>query len=317
MEAATPAPRARPRWLYLAPFLGTPPELTSRQWLVLGLVSVATLFDQYDRSLFALALPQIQAGLGISEGEVGVLGSIVRLGALPAFAVALAADRLGRRRILLATIVAYTLLTGATALAPDARSFVALQFLSRTFTAAEVILAVVVIAEEFDSDARGWGVGALFAIQACGVGLAALLFPLAEALGLGWRALYAFGLVPLLLVAWWRRALPETERYERHREEREGGGDAGFAWTPILHLARDYPGRFAVVSAAILIGAIGGAAADFLAPKYLQQERGGRREWWRSCTSGAACWGSSAPRSPAAGATASGASPRPWRSVSR
>jgi putative MFS transporter len=274
MEAATPAKRARPRWLYFAPFLGTPPELTSRQWLVLGLVSVATLFDQYDRALFALALPQIQAGLGISEGEVGVLGSIVLLGALPAFAVALAADRLGRRRVLLATIVAYTLLTGATALAPDARSFVALQFLARTFTAAELILAIVVIAEEFGSEARGWGIGALFAIQACGVGLAALLFPLAEALGLGWRALYAFGLVPLVLVAWWRRALPETERYERHREEREGGGDAGLAWTPMLQLARDYPGRFAVVSAAILAGAIGGAAADFLAPKYLQQERG-------------------------------------------
>jgi MFS family permease len=91
-----------------------------------------------------------------------------------------------------------------------------------------------------------------------------------EALGLGWRALYAFGLVPLVLLAWWRRALPETERFERHRAARE----SEFALAPIVHLARDYPGRFAVVSSAILIGSIGGAAADFLAPKYLQQEHG-------------------------------------------
>ena len=273
MDAPVAAPRARPRWLVFTPFLGSPPELTARQWSVLGLVSVATLFDQYDRAIFALALPQIQAGLGIAEGQVGVLGSIVRLGALPAFAVALAADRLGRRRVLLFTIVAYTILTGATALAPDARTFVALQFLARIFTAAELVLAIVVIAEEFDAEARGWGIGALFAIQACGVGLAAVLFPLAEALGLGWRGLYAFGLVPLVLVAWWRRALPETERFEAHARSRSGA-PADYALGPVLHLARDYPGRFAIVSCAILAGAIGGSAADFLGPKYLQDEHG-------------------------------------------
>ena len=279
MESPGPGPGpaaapARPRWLLLAPFLGRPPELTPRQWTVLGLVSAATLFDQYDRAIFALALPQIQAGLGIAEGEVGLLGSIVRLGALPAFAVALAADRLGRRRVLLGTILAYTLLTGATALAPDARSFVALQFLARIFTTAEVVLAIVVIAEEFDAESRGWGIGALFAIQACGVGLAAALFPLAEALGLGWRGLYAFGLVPLVLVAWWRRALPETERFEVHRRARAGGAAPDFALAPLLQLLRHYPGRFAVVAGAVLIGATSGAAADFLGPKYLQQAHG-------------------------------------------
>jgi MFS family permease len=267
-------PSARPRWLVLAPFLGTPPELTARQWAVLGLVSVATLFDQYDRALFALALPQIQAGLGIGEGEVGVLGSIVRLGALPAVAVALAADRLGRRRILLFTILAYTVLTGATALAPDARTFVALQFFARIFTAAELVLAVVVIAEEFDAESRGWGIGALFALQACGVGLAAVLFPLAEALGLGWRGLYAFGLVPLALLAWWRRALPETERFEAHRRARSVAAAEDFALAPLLHLIRHYPGRFAAVAISVLIGAICGSAADFLGPKYLQDAHG-------------------------------------------
>src|SRR5438045_2686006 len=65
-----------PRWLRFAPFLGQPPPLSPRQWQVLGLVSIATLFDQYDRALFALALPQIQSSLGIGEADVGWLGSI-------------------------------------------------------------------------------------------------------------------------------------------------------------------------------------------------------------------------------------------------
>jgi len=267
----TAPPASRPRWLRFTPFLGAAPPLTARQWQVLGLVSVATLFDQYDRALFALALPQIQLSLGIAEADVGWLGSIVRLGALPAFAATVAADRIGRRKVLLATIIGYTVCTAATALAPDARTFIFFQFLAHIFTAAEMILAIVVIAEELDAEVRGWGIGALFAIQACGVGVAALLFPLFEWLGLGWRALFAVGIVPLGVVAYWRRVLPETARFDAARA-------AGLAQTPalapIVALVRAYPARFAAVAAVAFLFSAGGAAADFMGPKYLQDAHG-------------------------------------------
>lgn len=106
-------PTERPRaieWLMRA--TGAP-ALEAEHWRVLGLVSIATLFGQYDRAIFTLALPQIQAGLGIAEGQIGMLAAFVRLGALPAFAIALAADRLGRRGVLIGTIVAYTLMVFA------------------------------------------------------------------------------------------------------------------------------------------------------------------------------------------------------------
>jgi len=264
---AEPSTAYRPRWLLATPFLGTAPPLTRRQWRVLGLVSIATLFDQYDRALFALALPKIQASLAIAEVEVGYLASIVRLGSLPAFVAMLAADRFGRRVVLLITILGYTLCTGLTAVAPDTATFIALQFLSRVFGTAEMLLAVVVISEELDASVRGWGVGALFAIQACGVGVAAVLFPLVEWLGLDWRALYAVGFVPLLLIAHWRRTLPETERFEQAR--RAAGGAATSMLAPATSLVRAYPGRFATVAAVSFIFAAGGSAADFLTPKYL------------------------------------------------
>ena len=272
-DHAAPRPY-RPRWLLLAPFLSRPPAQTRRQWQVLGLVSVATLFDQYDRALFAMALPKIQQSLAISEANVGYLGSVVRLGALPAFFIAAAADRLGRRRVLLFTIVAYTLCTGATALAPNAASFVAFQFLAHVFTSADALLAVVVIAEELDASVRGWGIGALLAIQSCGVGVAAIFFPLVEWLGLGWRALYAVGLVPLLVITRWRRALPETARFEHQRARRDFDAQLMPALAPIAALACAYPARFAAVAAVTFVFAVGGAAADFLAPKYLQEGHG-------------------------------------------
>jgi putative MFS transporter len=265
--------RVRPRWLLALPFLAAAPALTARQWRVLALVSLASLFDQYDVSLFGMALPQIQAGLAIDEAQLGVLGSLVRLGALPAFAIALCADRFGRRRALLATVLAYTALTGATAFAPNAESYVALQFLARSFGVAEMLLAVVVIAEELEPAQRGWGIGALFALKSCGVGLAALLLPLAASSPDGWRALYLVGLAPLLLLAWLRRSLPETGRFAAHRSARRDDSERGFV-APLRQLARAYPERLAASSAVVFLVSLGIAAADFLGPKYLQQAHG-------------------------------------------
>jgi len=259
----------RPRWQRWLPFLAGAPALTTRQWRVLGLVSLASLFDQYDISLFGMALPQIQAGLGVSEADVGWLGSILRLGALPALFIALAADRIGRRRALLLTVLGYTVLTGATAFAPDPRSFVVLQFLARVFGTAEMLLAVVVISEELDPASRGWGIGAFFAIKSCGVGLAAMLLPLAAGSPQGWRGLYLVGLAPLLVIAWLRRSLPETARFEARARVDELG-----LWLPVRRLARAYPGRFAATCGIALAITVGIAAADLMGPKYLQQAHG-------------------------------------------
>jgi MFS transporter, SHS family, lactate transporter len=199
---------------------------------------------------------------------------VVRLGALPALFIALSADRVGRRRALLGTVLAYTALTGASALAPGPKTFIALQFLSRVFGTAEMLLAVVVISEEFDAEARGWGVGAFLAIQACGVGLASILLPLANAFENGWRGLYLVGLGPLLLLAWLRRSLPETPRFEaRQRAIALRGGETWF-FAPLVRLVRAYPRRFAVLALQLAFVGVGYSAADALGPKYLEQSHG-------------------------------------------
>src|SRR5262245_31070797 len=141
VDAGLPRPtpaRATPARFRIRSLVAPAPPLTTRQWRVLMLVATASFFDQYDLSLFALALTQIQAALGVSEAQVGNLTALVSFGALPSVLVSIAADRIGRRRALLFTICAYTVLTAATALAADARTFVGLQFLARTFSVAEI-----------------------------------------------------------------------------------------------------------------------------------------------------------------------------------
>lgn len=138
---------------------------------------------------------------------------------------------------------------------------------------AETILATVVIVEEFPPEHRGWGVGAAGAIQACGGGFAALLFGFVDVLPYGWRALYLVGLVPLMLIAYWRRTLPETQRFEdlaTHHRERMTVNPL----SPILELGRRYPKRFWALATAVFMTSAAASSAGFFAPKYLQDAHG-------------------------------------------
>jgi putative MFS transporter len=255
-------------------FLGPAPELTQRQWRVLGLMVVASFFSAYDVTILSFALPQIQAGLKIDEENLGYLASVIRLGVVPGFLFLLVADRVGRRRLLLLTIVGYTIFTGATAFALDAATFVVFQFFSLMFVSAERTLATVVVAEEIEAEWRGWAIGVLGALSALGGGVALLLFAFVDVLPMGWRALYLLGVVPLVIMAYLRRNLPETERFERYRATRSPLPSLSGLLTPLGSLVRMYPHRFVAVGAVIFLMSLSGQPAGFFFPKYMLEVHG-------------------------------------------
>lgn len=235
------------------------PGLDAREWRLLGLLGTAAFFNRYDESLHALLLVQIQADLGIAEARVGLLGSMIGLGALPAFGAAVLADRVGRRRMLLATITGYTIFTAATALAPGFAWFVALQFAAHAFLAAELVLSLVVVVEEFEPGHRGFGVGVLGLLGALGTGLALGLFGVVEHVPLGWRGLFLVGVGPLVGVALLRA---------------RGPGD-GVGWlAPLAALLRRAPGRLAAMAAVAFLVSFSNAPVDFLLPKFFQEAQG-------------------------------------------
>lgn len=272
----SPSPRRhrRPWWTYAIPWAGRVPDLTRRQWSTLGLLGAAELFDQYDVGILSLALKQIQDGLGIPEDQIGPVTAVARLGVVPAFALTVLADRIGRRQLLLLTILGLTLCTFATAFAQTPAQFMVLQFLARIFIYGETMLAVVVLAEELEAEERGWGIGMLGAVGALGHGLAAILFGFVEVLPYGWRALYAVGVGPLLLIAWFRRGLPETRRFEAHRATRQETVGLRAHLDPALQLARSYPGRMVGIAAAIIPFEFVVMTAVSFMPKEMQETHG-------------------------------------------
>jgi len=123
------------------------------------------------------------------------------------------ADRVGRRRMLLISVLAFTVATAATSLAWGVVSFVVFQMAARLFLATEESLGGIVISEEVRPDRRGAGLTLLGIIAMTGFGLVAIMLLVVPLTPLDWRVLYLAALPPLLLVAWLRRNLRETTAF--------------------------------------------------------------------------------------------------------
>jgi putative MFS transporter len=254
--------RARRPW-WIPPFFGGVPDIEPSLIRLAGAVALGLFFEAYDASLLTSALKHIAEGLEMKESELGPYLGLIRLGALPALLVAPVADRLGRRRVFLGGIAGFSLGTLLTAFARGPEQFVLAQMLTRVFAIAALAIGMVIITEEFPAAHRGWGIGIVSALAAVGYGVGAGLFAAIEVIPGGWRALYAIGGLPLLLLPYWGRVVPETRRFREHTgslESAAGGRRAVVAvLTPIKRFVLDYPLRAFAISLAALLVAIGEA----------------------------------------------------------
>lgn len=182
------------------------------------------------------------------------------------------ADRHGRRRIFLASLVLYGTATLATAFAPSLAALLGLRLLAGIGVGAEYSAINAAIAELVPSRSRGRAAAVVLNFWPIGSLLAALLAWLvlsALPAGLGWRVVFGFGGVIALSSAWFRRYLPESPRWLEATGQVEAartlvaGIEAGLTRLPIpapepmhqrvcrestaiLTLLRRYPARLAL-----------------------------------------------------------------------
>src|SRR4029077_7681324 len=126
------------------------------------------------------------------------------------------ADYLGRKRTMMLAILAYSVMTGLSAFAWDWRAFAVLRFLVGLAIGSEWVTGASIMSELWPDRARGRGVG----LMQCGLGIGFFLASLAwlfiSPLGPdAWRFMFLLGIPPGLLTLWVRRAIPESERWER------------------------------------------------------------------------------------------------------
>ena len=198
---------------------------------LLVILGFTAFFDGFDRGIIQVALPQIRDTFDLSQSQMSLWLMFVYLGALPALFLTRAADKTGRKKLLVISIAGYMGATAVTALAPTIELFVAAQFLARLFLNAEHALVLTLAAEELPARARGFGFGYLAMQLALGFGTGALIFgTVFEPNGIGWQWMYVLSLPPLLTIGWLRRRLPESRRFETARDS----GQLAPSWRTIF-----------------------------------------------------------------------------------
>jgi len=202
--------------------------LTPIQWKMLLAANLGWLFDGFETyALILTAAPAMRSLLDSSHfpqipAYVGVVIAITLLGwGIGGLVGGVLADYIGRKRTMIIAILAYSLMTGLTALAFDWVSFVILRFLVGVAIGSEWSTGTSMMAELWPDHARGKGAG----LMQCGLGIgfftASLAWLFVAPIGPdSWRIMFLIGVLPALLTLWIRHAVPESDLWKKSDERR-------------------------------------------------------------------------------------------------
>jgi MFS family permease len=209
-----PAPSAPAWWRTIGP----------EAWRALVAAKLGWMLDAMDVMLYAFALTAIQSEFSLTSAQSGALASVTLVAS--AFGGALCgvlADRYGRARMLIVSILVYSLFTGATAFATSVATLAMARTLVGLGLGAEWSAGSVLVAETWPAEHRGKAIGIMQSGWAIGYILAAVLAALVLP-RFGWRVLFLAGIAPALLTVWIRRRVPEPPLW---REARAAPGGSG------------------------------------------------------------------------------------------
>lgn len=238
-----------------------PDRLDATQLLVVGLLAAASMSAAFVNTLFTQTVNFAADDFGISDTGIGVAGAVVRAGILIALPAAIIADRIGRRRVIVAVAWLGPLLSLLGALAPSFVILVATQTLARPMGIALAFLVGVVASEEMPRNSRAYAVSVLAMASGFGAGVAVLSLRLADLGESGWRYVYLIAAVWCVVALDLTRRLPETRRFTAaHIETRKR--------LPRMNLR-----RLALIASVAFIGNIFIAPASFFQNRYLADIR--------------------------------------------
>jgi predicted MFS family arabinose efflux permease len=156
----------------------------------LALAGLASLLVSFDSAVLVLALPAIAADFRAPVAELSGLGSALSLGTIAALPIAMQADRVGRRRLLVLAVAGFSLANLLSAAAPSVVWLAASRVVAVCFETVAGVVATALVIEEVAPDQRGLAVAAITVAAGAGAGLTTVLYPLVAP---HWRVLYLAG----------------------------------------------------------------------------------------------------------------------------
>lgn len=189
-------------------------------WRSLFAAGAGWMLDGMDVMLFAMAMPQVKAEFHLTDPQVAAAAAITYLFAAVGGGLSgMVADRFGRVRMLMFSILIYSVFTALCATSQSVWQLLLWRALVGFGMGGEWSAGAVLVAETWPTRHRGKAIGLMQSGFAIGYILAALLAKeiLPHSPG-AWRWLFVAGIAPAFLTLWIRKALPEPKIWSGGQE---------------------------------------------------------------------------------------------------
>ncbi|MEU7283581.1 MFS transporter [Streptomyces sp. NPDC045431] len=228
--------------------------------------------DSYDFFTLPLSMVAISAYFGLTSGQTGLLTTVTLVvSAVGGVLAGILADRIGRVKALMITVITYALFTVLCGFAPNYETLLVFRALQGVGFGGEWAVGAILVAEYASAKHRGRTLGGIQSAWAVGWALAVVVYTLvfhSLDADTAWRVMFWTGALPALLVIWVRRNVEDAPHVAQVRAaSRERG-----SFTAIFR-----PGLLRTTLFAMLLstGVQGGyyTLATWV-PTYLKDDRG-------------------------------------------
>ena len=190
--------------------------ITSEQWHVLLAAKFGWMLDAMDFMLYAMAIGQLRTYFGFNDATAGMLGTVTLvMSGVGGVIFGYVADRLGRTRALMATIVFFSIASLGAATSQSVLQLLLWRALLGIGMGGEWASGAVLISETWPAAHRNKAISIMQSGWAIGYITAALMA--AVILGSGnpeaWRLLFVVGVLPAFFTLWIRRNVREPEAW--------------------------------------------------------------------------------------------------------
>ena len=173
--------------------------------------SFGWMLDSFDVMLYSMVLAALieDPTLHLSLAAAGILNSVTLIAAAAGgVAFGVIADRVGRKRALIAAVLIYSVFTAACGLAQSALQLAIFRICLGLGMGGEWATGAALVAETFPAKHRGKALAFVQSSWAIGYGLAALVNLLVMPIW-GWRGVFFAGVVPALFTVWIQQRVEE------------------------------------------------------------------------------------------------------------
>ena len=181
--------------------------------------SLGWMLDAFDVMLYALVLRAVMADLEMTARVAGGLQSLTLLAsAAGGLIFGVLADRWGRTRALMLSVLLYSVFTAACGFAQSAVQLAVFRIFLGIGMGGEWASGAALVSETWKARDRGKALGLMQSAWAIGYGLAAFVnYLVQDVAGLGWRTVFFVGIAPALFAFWVRRSVEEPAMWKMAR----------------------------------------------------------------------------------------------------